>query len=115
MVALRAKTTPLKKDTTSQRQEYHRLPTDVDELQEVNPEAHLKLNLDPNTDAFKNLFICPLTSQEAFRHCRKIVVMDGTFAKYAMQQWILIAITVDADNYAIRPAWGIVESKSEVR
>jgi transposase-like protein len=54
------------------------------------------------------LFICPQTS-----HCRKIVAMDGTFTKNAVQQCILIAVTIDADNHAIRLAWGIVESESE--
>jgi hypothetical protein len=30
-----------------------------------------------------------------------------------VQQCILIAATVDADNHAVRLAWGIVESESE--
>jgi transposase-like protein len=33
--------------------------------------------------------------------------------KNAVQQCILIAVTVDADNHAVRLAWGIVESESE--
>jgi hypothetical protein len=102
--ARRAKATLLKKDTTSQREEYHRLPAYIDELREANPGAHLKLNLDPDTGAFRSLFICPQTSREAFRHCRKIVAMDGTFTKNAVQQCILIAVTVDADNHAVRLA-----------
>jgi hypothetical protein len=98
--AWRAKATLLKKDTTSQREEYHRLPAYIDELQDANPGAHLKLNLDPDTGAFRSLFICPQTSREAFRHCHKIVVMDGTFTKNAVQQCIVIAVAVDADNHA---------------
>jgi hypothetical protein len=35
--------------------------------------------------------------------------MDGTFTKSAVQQCILTAVIVDADNHA---AWGIVESES---
>jgi hypothetical protein len=50
------------------------------------------------------LFICPQASQEAIRHCRKIVAMDGTSTKNAVQQCILIAVTVDADSHAIRLA-----------
>jgi hypothetical protein len=111
----RVKATLLKKDTTSQREEYHRLPAYIDELQEANPGTHLKLNLDPDTGAFLSMFICPQTSREASRHCRKIVAMDGTFTKNSVQQCILIAVTVDADNHAVRLAWGIVESESEAR
>jgi hypothetical protein len=102
--AWRAKATLPKKDTTSQREEYHRLPAYIDELQEANPGAHLKLNLDPDTGAFRSLFICPQTSRETFRHCHKIVAMDGTFTKDAVQQCIVIAVAVDADNHAVRLA-----------
>jgi hypothetical protein len=59
--ARRAKATLLKKATTSQRVEYHRLPAYIDELRAANP-AHLKLNLDPDTGAFRSLFICPQTA-----------------------------------------------------
>jgi hypothetical protein len=57
--ARRAKATLLKNDTTSQREEYHRLLAYIDELREASPGAHLKLNLDPDTGAFRSLFICP--------------------------------------------------------
>jgi hypothetical protein len=49
-------------------------------------DAHLKLNLDPDTGAIRSLFICPQTSREAFRHCRKIVAMDGTLTKNAVHR-----------------------------
>jgi hypothetical protein len=75
----RAKATLLK---TSQREEYHRIPTYIDELQEANPGVHFKLNLNPNTNAFRSLFIA---RKPAFRHCRKIVAMDGTFTNNAVQ------------------------------
>jgi hypothetical protein len=39
--ARRAKATLLKKDTTSQREGYHRLPAHVDERRAANPGAHL--------------------------------------------------------------------------
>jgi len=64
---------------------------------EVNPGAHLKLNLDPDAGAFRSLFVCSQTSREAFRHCRRVVAMGGTFTKNAVQQCVLIAVTVDAD------------------
>jgi hypothetical protein len=80
----RAKAMLLKTDTTSQREEYHRLPAYIDELREANPGAHLKLNLDPDTGAIRSLFICPQISREAFRHCRKIVAVDGTFTNNAV-------------------------------
>jgi len=60
----RAKATLLK-DTTSQREEYYRLPAYIDELRGANPGAHLKLN--PDTGTLRSLFICPQISREAFR------------------------------------------------
>ena len=57
--ARRAKATLLKKDTTSQREEYHRLRAYIDGLREPNPGVHLKRNPDSDTGAFRHLFVCP--------------------------------------------------------
>jgi len=59
--ARRAKATLLK-DTTSQREEYHRLPAYINELGKANPSAHLKLNL--------KLFSCTLWSISTIYHQR---------------------------------------------
>ena len=49
---------------------------------------------------------------EAFRHCRPVICVDGTFLSGKYQGTLLTAIIADANNQIIPLAYAVVESEN---
>ena len=65
------------------------------------------LSLDPQTNRFQRVFICPPTSSNSFQQCRQFLAIDGTFMKSAFAQTLLLAVAVDGENHCLPTAWAL--------
>ncbi|GFQ02792.1 hypothetical protein PHJA_002423100 [Phtheirospermum japonicum] len=49
---------------------------------------------------------------EAFKHCRKVISVDGTFLVGKYKHTLMMAVTVDANQQVVPLAYAVVDSKS---
>jgi len=64
---------------------------------------------------FWRAFWCFPQSVEAFRHCRPVLSIDGTFLLGKYMGTLLVAIVCDADNTLILLAFALVERENKDR
>ena len=110
--ALRLKTGILEETIDSQRDGFRLLPKYIDAVYKDNPNTFIRLSVDPRTNLFQRIFICPAESQESFALCRHFIAVDGTFLKTRFVQTLLLAVTIDANGHTLLLAWAIVESEN---
>jgi hypothetical protein len=96
---------------------YDNLPRLLRTLQERNPGTYIDIQHSPSVEwprykvlhrAFFSLGPCI----EAFRHCRPVLCVDGTFLTGKFKGQILTAIGVDGNNQILPLAMAFVESEN---
>ena len=61
---------------------------------------------------FIRCFIAPAATRFGYRHCRKLVFLDGTFIKSQYKMILLVAATIDGENKTLPLAWEIVPTEN---
>ena len=95
------------------------LPALFNAIKAVNPGMHYEYVPKPNEwtqdgmQIFFRAFWCFAQSIEAFRHCRPVFSIDGTFLLGKYQGTLLIAISCDADNTLVPLAFALVERENK--
>ena len=69
----------------SHEEAYRSLPKYCDEILRSNPGSTAELEIDPETNQFKRLFISFAASAMGFAYCRPVLGLDGTHLKHKYQ------------------------------
>ena len=83
--ARRAKERALDHINGSHEDAYKYLPKYCQEIERSNPGSIVKLEVNPETNQFKRLFICFAASAMGFAYCRPVLGLDGTHLKHKYQ------------------------------
>ena len=97
---------------------YKQLPVLLYAMKAVNPSMHYEYIPKPNAwidgrQIFFRAFWCFPQCVDAFRHCRPVFSIDGTFLLGKYQGTLLIAISVDANNKLVPLAFALVEKENK--
>ena len=99
---------------------YDKLPALFNAIKEASPGMHYESI--PNLGEWRNrrqIFFraswCFPQCVEAFRHCRLVLSIDGTFLLGKYMGTLLVAIVCDADNTLILLAYALVERENKDR
>jgi hypothetical protein len=97
---------------------YEQLPVLLNSMKAVNPGMHYEYIPKPNAwidgrQIFFRAFWCFPQCVDAFRHCRPVFSIDGTFLLGKYQGTLLIAISVDANNKLVPLAFALVEKENK--
>ena len=96
----------------AQRYSFQLLPAYRQRLEASAPDVYLDLAIDPVSQNFGRLFVCPAQSRASFRLCRRFLAVDGTFLKARFILTLLLAVGIDPDGRNLLLAWGVVESEN---
>uniref|UniRef100_K4A1T2 SWIM-type domain-containing protein n=1 Tax=Setaria italica TaxID=4555 RepID=K4A1T2_SETIT len=96
---------------------YEQLPVLFNAIKAVNPGIHYEHIPKPNAwkdgrQIFGHAFWCFPQCVEAFRHCRPVFSIDGTFLIGKYRGTLLIAISCDANNMLVPLAFALVEREN---
>uniref|UniRef100_K4AKX6 MULE transposase domain-containing protein n=1 Tax=Setaria italica TaxID=4555 RepID=K4AKX6_SETIT len=97
---------------------YEQLPVLFNAIKAVNPGMHYEYIPKPNAwkedgrQIFGRAFWCFPQSVEAFRLCRPVFSIDGTFLIGKYRGTLLIAISCDANNMLVPLAFALVEREN---
>jgi hypothetical protein len=69
----------------SHEEAYSLLPKYCQEVQRSNPGSTVQLDVDPNTNRFKRVFISFAASAMGFAYCRPLLGLDGTHLTHTYQ------------------------------
>ena len=61
----------------------------------------------------REFFWCFAQSVEAFKHCRPLVLVDGTFLTGKYRGVLMIAVGVDLDNQLVPLAFTLAEGEND--
>ena len=112
--AKRAKKNHLEEDLQHQSHQFQLLPAYGVAVLSADPRAHVRLWVGDREGAkrFKQFFVCPGVSREAYRQCRSVLAIDCTPANDAFDLVILTATSVDAENHVVLIAWALADQES---
>uniref|UniRef100_A0A0A9DJV3 MULE transposase domain-containing protein n=1 Tax=Arundo donax TaxID=35708 RepID=A0A0A9DJV3_ARUDO len=111
-MAWRAKQKALERRFGTYKDSYHNLPFLLEVMQSRNPGTIIAIDNCVNQDGDRILqrafwsFGCMI---EAFKHCRHVLCVDGTFLTAMYKGQILTAIGVDGENQVVPIAFAFVE------
>ena len=96
---------------------YEKLPALFNAMKAKNPGMHYEYIPKPNEwrngkEIFYRAFWCFSQCVEAFRHCRPVLSIDGTFLLGKYKGTLLVAISCDADNTLVPLAFALVEREN---
>jgi hypothetical protein len=96
---------------------YERLPEVLNAIKAVNPGMHYEYMANPNKtkggrQIFFRAFWCFPQCVEAFKYCRPVFSIDGTFLTGKYLGTLLIAISCDANNMLVPLAFALVEKEN---
>ena len=96
---------------------YEKLPALFNAMKAKNPGMHYEYIPKPNEwrndrEIFFRAFWCFSQCVEAFRHCRPVLSIDGTFLLGKYKGTLLVAISCDADNALVPLAFALVEREN---
>uniref|UniRef100_K3YDF2 MULE transposase domain-containing protein n=1 Tax=Setaria italica TaxID=4555 RepID=K3YDF2_SETIT len=96
---------------------YEQLPVLFNAIKVVNPGMHYEYIPKPNAwkdgrQIFGRAFWCFPQGAEAFRHCRPVFSIDGTFFIGKYRGTLLIAISCDANNMLVPLAFALVKKEN---
>ena len=97
---------------------YEQLPAMFNAMKAANPDMHYEYIPKPNEwkdgrQIFFRAFWCFPQCVEAFRHCRPVLSIDGTFLLGKYMGTLLVAISCDADNALVHLAFALVERENK--
>jgi transposase-like protein len=97
---------------------YEQLPAMFNAMKAANPGMHYEYIPKPNEwrngrQIFFRAFWCFPQCVQAFRHCRPVLSIDGTFLLGKYMGTLLVAISCDADNALVPLAFALVERENK--
>jgi hypothetical protein len=97
---------------------YEQLPAMFNAMKAANPDMHYDYISKPNEwndrrQIFFRAFRCFPQCVEAFRYCRPVLSIDGTFLLGKYMGTLLLAISGDADNALVPLAFALVERENK--
>ena len=97
---------------------YEQLPVMFNAMKAANPGMHYVYIPKPNEwkdgrQIFFCAFWCFPQCVEAFRHCRPVLSIDGTFLLGKYMGTLLVVISCDADNALVPLAFALVERENK--
>ena len=97
---------------------YEKLPALFHAMKAANPGMHYEYIPKPDVwingrQVFFRAFWCFPQCVEAFRHCRPVFSIDGTFLLVKYMGALLIAIGCDANNALVPLAFALVEKENK--
>ncbi|KAM6554058.1 hypothetical protein CsatB_014820 [Cannabis sativa] len=110
--AWRAREKALELARGRQDESYQQLPKYLHMLKVENPGTIAQLETDKK-DRFKYLYLAFANSIEGWKHCRPVIVTDGTFLKTSFGGTLFTASTMDANNNIFILAFGIGDSEND--
>ncbi|XP_062085620.1 uncharacterized protein LOC133791718 [Humulus lupulus] len=110
--AWRAREKALELARGNQDDSYQKLPIYLHMLKVSNPSTitHLITN---NKDHFKYMYLAFAHSIKGWKHCRLVIVIDGTYLKTSFGGTLFTASTMDANNNIFPLAFGIGDSEND--
>ncbi|CAH9128404.1 unnamed protein product, partial [Cuscuta epithymum] len=91
---------------------YQMLPSIGYMLDKTNPESKITLTIGDG-DVFEYFFISLSPWINAWRHCRPVLIVDGSFLKAYYKGTLLTACAQDANNQIVPIAFAICDSESK--
>ena len=96
---------------------YDNVVRQITTLSERNPGTHVSLQViqipeQPNYTVFRRMFFSFAVCIESFRHCRPVLLIDGTFLTGMYKGQILTAIGVDGNQQIVPIAYAFVEGEN---
>lgn len=110
--AWRAREKALELARGRQDDSYQQLPMYLHMLKVSNPGTITHLETDTK-NRFKYLFLAFANSIRGWKHCRPVIVTDGTFLKTSFGGTLFSASTMDANNNIFILAFGIGDSEND--
>ncbi|XP_062099990.1 uncharacterized protein LOC133805857 [Humulus lupulus] len=110
--AWRAREKALELARGNQDDSYQKLPIYLHMLKVSNPGTITHLVTD-NTDHFKYMYLAFANSIKGWKHCRPVIVIDGTYLKTSFGGTLFTASTMDANNNIFPLAFGIGDSEND--
>ena len=97
---------------------YKKFPALFNAIKAANLGMHYEYIPEPNVwkegrQIFFRAFWCFSQCVEAFRHCRPVFSIDGTFLLGRYMGTLLVAISFDADNALVPLAFALVERENK--
>ncbi|XP_062118930.1 uncharacterized protein LOC133832630 [Humulus lupulus] len=96
----------------NQDDSYQKLPIYFHMLKVSNPSTITHLVTD-NKDHFKYMYLAFANSIKGWKHCRPVIVIDGTYLKTSFGGTAFTASTMDANNNIFPLAFGIRDSEND--
>ena len=90
---------------------YQLLPSIIHRIKVTNLGSTAELDTD-ESNRFKHMFIALAASIQGWKHCRHVIVVDGTFLKAAHGGTLLTACTKDGNDNIFPLAFGITDSEN---
>ncbi|XP_062112465.1 uncharacterized protein LOC133823619 [Humulus lupulus] len=110
--AWRARENALELARGNQDDSYQKLPIFLHMLKVSNPGTIIHLVTD-NTYHFKYMYLAFANSIKGWKHCRPVIVIDGTYLKTSFGGTLFTASTMDANNNIFPLAFGIGDSEND--
>ncbi|XP_062089137.1 uncharacterized protein LOC133795697 [Humulus lupulus] len=110
--AWRAREKALELARGNQDDSYQKFPIYLHMLKVSNPDTITHL-VTENKDHFKYMYLAFANSIKGRKHCRPLIVIDGTYLKTSFGGTLFTASTMDANNNIFPLAFGIEDSKND--
>ena len=78
-----------------------------------NTQLFCEYELNTYGGQFIRCWVLPRATQKAFRHCRKLVAIDGTWTKGKYILTLLVITTVDGNGNTLPLAWALVNQEND--
>ena len=78
-----------------------------------NTQLFCEYDLNTYKGQFVRCWVLPRATQKAFRHCRKLVAIDGTWTKGKYILTLLVITTVDGNGNTLPLAWALVNQEND--
>ncbi|XP_062119198.1 uncharacterized protein LOC133832941 [Humulus lupulus] len=96
----------------NQDDSYQKLPIYLHTLKVSNPGTITHLVTD-NKDHFKYMYLAFANSIKGWKHCRPVIVIDGTYLKTSFGGTLVTASTMDANSNIFPLVFGIGDSEND--
>ncbi|CAH9085629.1 unnamed protein product, partial [Cuscuta epithymum] len=108
--AWRAQKIAMQKQFGSDSESYQMLPALAYALEKANPDSLISLTTSDD-DVFQYFFMSLLPWREAWKYCRPVLIVDGSFLKAYYKGTLLTACAQDANGHIVPLAFGICDAE----
>ncbi|XP_072076743.1 uncharacterized protein [Arachis hypogaea] len=101
----------------TEREQYLKLRTYLNELRKANPGSTCRMSTTPQQEGlpkFRSLYMCLDACKRGFKEgCRPFLCLDGAFLKGYFGGQLLTAVAQDANNHLFPVACGVVDAETK--